>query len=148
MQPPLNLHKVDYLHMVVDANERAKQVAKTIAFLAPMHDTFDAIAVRGMSGVSIGAVLAHALNKHLILVRKGDGNLKDDHSQYRIEGPLYWSPLQRYIILDDFVASGYTVRTIRHQIGMAAEYVGAVMYRWNEFHGPNEFQPRESEIYK
>ena len=33
-------------------------------------DKFDTIAFRGMSGALIGPILADALNKHLILVRK------------------------------------------------------------------------------
>ena len=67
---------------------------------------FDAIAVRGCSGMLMGPALAMRMNKGIIMVRK---DRRSSHSGYDVEGP--WDGCH-YIIVDDFIASGETVRTI------------------------------------
>lgn len=71
---------------------------------------FDAVAFRGMSGALIGPPVALALGKTMILVRKPDD---DSHSGMTVEGD---KSAQRYIILDDFKASGRTKRTMIEEI--------------------------------
>ncbi len=70
---------------------------------------FDAIAFRGMSGAVIAPVLAAKLKKGLIAVRKSDENT---HSYVKVEGLRD----ARYLIVDDFVDSGHTIKTIIKEI--------------------------------
>ena len=74
------------------------------------HYDFDAIAFRGMSGALIAPALALQLNKSLIMVRKTTDHC---HSFHLVEGD---AAARTYIIADDFVWSGDTVLTIRHQL--------------------------------
>src|SRR6185312_11074657 len=75
---------------------------------------FDAIAFRGMSGALVAPVLALNLNKTLILVRKPDDH---HHGWDDIEGH---KAARRYVILDDFVSSGDTIRAIFHAVAKFA----------------------------
>jgi adenine/guanine phosphoribosyltransferase-like PRPP-binding protein len=78
--------------------------------LEPHKDRFDAIAFRGMSGAMVAPAVAIKLGKPFILVRKrGDGS----HSEHQVEGAVGCS---RYIIVDDLIASGETVRAIQDDV--------------------------------
>lgn len=67
---------------------------------------FDAIAFRGMSGALLAAPLAMTMKKTLMLVRKeGDIN----HSKRMVEGDR---SCKSYVIVDDFIAGGDTVKSI------------------------------------
>jgi hypothetical protein len=80
---------------------------------APYHS---AIAVTGISGMMMGPAVAHYAGKNLLVVRKAGEN---SHSYLSVEGmvpegedPEFW-----YVILDDFVNTGETVRTIEEKVG-------------------------------
>ena len=98
--------------------KKAKEVLKPVEF--------DAIAFRGMSGALVAPLLAHKLNKTLIMVRKDSDN---SHAMRMVEGDMN---AKRYLILDDFLASGETVRTIvRAAYGFTdgeAQCVGVMLY--------------------
>lgn len=115
-----------YLEGVLDEAMRARRVEHAIDALEPHRNAFDAIAVRGVSGLTMGAILAHELHKPLIVVRK-DGETR--HSDSQVEGAINWRPLARYLIVDDFIASGETLRQIQHAIGGQAIFVG--YYLWS-----------------
>lgn len=86
---------------------------------------FDAIACRGVSGMLIAPIVAMRLNKTLIVVRKGEPT----HSTYAVEGD---HGAQRYIILDDFIDSGDTIREIGasvHNANPSAKCVGFIAYK-------------------
>ena len=72
---------------------------------------FDAIAFTGVSGMLIGPTICLRLGKPMIVVRKGD--LDDCHSSNRVEG---FQAAKRYVIVDDFVGSGDTVRRIQEAV--------------------------------
>lgn len=75
---------------------------------------FDAIAFRGMSGALYAAPVAYLLNVPLIMVRKTDANgHTGSHSYYKVEGDLN---AMTYLVLDDFISSGHTVREIVREI--------------------------------
>jgi hypothetical protein len=77
---------------------------------------FDAFAFRGNSGALLAAPLAVKMEKSLILVRK----TKDtSHSGLLVEGDL---GARRYIIVDDMICSGDTVRAIISGIHKVWEY--------------------------
>lgn len=96
---------------------------------------FDAFAFQGMSGALIAPLLAYENNKSLIMVRKPKFVESDtkktsplDHSAHRVEGDL---DARRYIIVDDFTASGTTVHSIASQIRLfapLADCLGCIFY--------------------
>ena len=84
---------------------------------------FDAIAFRGLSGAVVAPMVALALKKTMIAVRKS-------HSHgVKVCGDL---GAQSYLIIDDFISSGETVRKIVTSIERASldepTCVGAVLY--------------------
>lgn len=81
---------------------------------------FDAVVVHGNSGVSIGfaALVMHDFN--LVLLRKDNDN---SHGS-PIEGPNGLN-MQSYIILDDFIGTGATVRRIISKIDQLAAQKGS-----------------------
>lgn len=68
--------------------------------------TVDCIAVRGVSGVAVGPILAYLCKKGIAIIRK---NRQDNHSGNYLESPFR---VKNYIIVDDFVSSGETIYAI------------------------------------
>ncbi len=84
-----------------------RSIMETKKFLRSIRHDFDAIVVRGMSGVTVGAILAYQWKKQLVIVRKES----DTTHGVPIEGKnLVDLHSVRYIILDDFTSSGTTMR--------------------------------------
>lgn len=79
---------------------------ESIKTLEPIKDSFDAIAFRGMSGAIPAGILSIMLEKPLILVRK---SRNDNHAGCLVEGD---SAAKTYIIVDDFICSGETIKAI------------------------------------
>lgn len=73
-----------------------------------IEDQFDFIAVRGISGVLLGSIMADRLNKKIAIVRKGGD---DTHSHEKIECRPNCVDT-KFAIVDDFISSGTTVNTI------------------------------------
>ena len=89
------------------------------------HLTFDSIAVRGTSGLLVGAPLAASMGKHLIIVRKDSDK---SHSKERVEG---WGFRQRILIVDDFIETGNTIDYIYEGIVETCDdykIVGILLY--------------------
>lgn len=103
-------YKSDYLTRYLHPEEGSKYIKKAIKVLRKYDKEYDTIAFTGASGALFGPELSRRLNKHLIVVRK---NIDDCHSCEYVEG--YYN-VYNYIIVDDFVASGKTVRTIQEKI--------------------------------
>lgn len=101
---------MSYFREALDPSRRKLIIDRLVVALSPIADSFDAIAWRGLSGGSIAPVVAHFLNKHTIAVRKGENS----HSRAKFEtsNHLYTFGLSKYVIVDDFVRSGETVRSI------------------------------------
>lgn len=88
---------------------------------------YEAIAFTGLSGAVLSSALAMKFNKLLYCVRKSGENR---HSDYEVEGP---SNGLRYIIVDDLINSGDTVRRINAKVAehtsKQAVCVGIYLYR-------------------
>ena len=82
-------------------------VDSLLHFIVSKELEFDCIACRGVSGVIPAAVVAWKLNKRLLVVRKEEER-RDSHASSLLEGWLAPS----YIIIDDFVSMGGTIRAI------------------------------------
>ncbi len=110
---------------------RRLQVAAKKLEIIKTDTGFDSIAVAGSSGAVPGAILAIALQVPLIFVRKRDDN--GHGATVECMGRHY---AKKYIILDDFICSGGTVRRIYTQIQKEAarqnciqpECVGVYLY--------------------
>ena len=92
---------------------------------APDVPDFDKIVVRGVSGITFGAVLAHLLDKALFIIRKSE---EWSHSGSIVTGPRGG----RYLIVDDFISGGNTMRAIAEDMAAhdpGATVVGVFLYR-------------------
>lgn len=113
---------VNYLSPVMDADRREAETERAVEMLRDHVDEFDAIAVRGLSGLLLGLPLHAALKKQLIIVRKGD---EGAHSSNRLEttyNPYERYGVQRVLVVDDLVASGETLREIAHELSRSRRY--------------------------
>lgn len=84
---------------------------------------FDAIAFRGSSGCALGYPVGAALEIPLIYVRKPEER-SHGRPQEGFEGAV-----RTYIIVDDFISSGNTVRAIMETL-QPAKCVGIVTYEY------------------
>ena len=90
--------------------------AKVTRMIRDSGVEFDAIAFRGVSGSLLGPLVATAMGKGLIYIRKK----VDSHRSYDVEGCV----TQRYIIIDDLIDSGKTIHSIREAIEKRARDCG------------------------
>jgi adenine/guanine phosphoribosyltransferase-like PRPP-binding protein len=76
--------------------------------LKEYEDTFDAIAIRGTSGLLFGPPLTMMLKKSLIVVRKPKAQ-ESSHSSHEVETNLTKGT---YLIVDDCIGGGSTIKAI------------------------------------
>jgi len=106
--PPSGLICSEHMARFLDTKDLYHYI--DLAIKALKRQEFDSIAFRGMSGAVSAPIIALALKKNLILVRKPEDRT---HSQYRVEG---FNASRRYVIVDDFISTGETARAIRDSI--------------------------------
>ena len=117
-----SVYRLPTFHDTVEATIRtAKDMMK--------KSKYDTIVFTGYSGSALAYILSKELNIPLICVRKSNerSHFVNDGSGL-LEGSL---DCQRYIIVDDFIASGRTVRRISEVMedGMpTAKCVGILLY--------------------
>jgi len=122
-----------YLHSFFEPDKMIKTITDLRQTIAASGVKFDAIACRGMSGLLVSSPLGMMMEKPVIVVRKGTSGT---HSGSNVEGYL---PVHlKYIIVDDFVETGATIRTIIRRIGeyyrpdffrKTAKCVGVFLYK-------------------
>lgn len=117
----------DYLSDALCGNSLNNIIKTAYKRLKRHAHKFDAIAFTGMSGGLVAPALAAKLKKPLLMVRKG--SLKGlTHSTKRVEGITY---AQTYLIIDDCIATGRTIKRIKRAItkfAPMAKPVGIYMY--------------------
>lgn len=94
---------------VLNHKVRNKIIIKAVCDLRKISDQFDSIACCGVSGLMVVPQIAELLNKNIVLIRKQNEKC---YSDFAIEGVKPF----RYIILDDLICSGNTVRHIKRSI--------------------------------
>jgi len=112
---------------VLNHKIRNKIIIKAVCDLRKIADSFDSIACCGVSGMMVVPQIAELLNKHIVIVRKGE----KCYSEFRTEGVAPF----RYIILDDLICSGSTVKHIKRVIKdeySRSNCVGVYCYLPNE----------------
>jgi len=143
-----------YFEASLNPELRRNAVGKAMAVLSLFK--FDSIVVTGHSGVSFGGALAYAMDKKLVIVRK-DIELNRDvsHAERKVEtdsSPYY--QYHKYIIVDDFVDGGYTLRRILEAISESnirhAKCIGFWGYTslWRSRSKYWDEQQRRSELMK
>lgn len=83
-----------------------------IALIKESRVEFDTIAFRGFSGGLVAPTIALALDKHILAIRKPKSD-ENTHSGCYAEGNI---GIERYIIIDDFICTGETIRKIAKEI--------------------------------
>ncbi len=114
----------DYVSDFIEPCKIRKNAAKVIAIIKRKKLKFDAIAFRGLSGAVIAPMVALKLRKTLIAIRKE----KTNHSHRLVEGDLN---AKTYIIVDDLISSGITVRKIVRELkrlNKEQKCLGVVLY--------------------
>ena len=106
-----------------DLSDLPEAVNQSIARLAPHKHQFDSIVVQGMSGVIVGAPVALALHKQLVVVRKPE----DQHHNMDYVINAHRAG-RRYLFLDDFIATGTTYGRVHDQLRGISEYAGRYLY--------------------
>ena len=109
---------------VLNHKARNKVIIKAVCDLRKISDRFDSIACCGVSGLVVVPQIAELLDKHIVVVRKPD---EERYSDFYVEGV---SPF-RYIIVDDLICSGNTLKWIRqaiHEDNPKAQCVGLYCY--------------------
>jgi len=105
-----------YLNPVFDRKQQDKKIREMMRILKDGDITFDGFLVTGISGISIGAIMARSMRKELVVIRKGV--YSDHHSGYSIEN---LGRGKSYIFLDDLVATGETVTRCKDAIDQFVE---------------------------
>lgn len=103
--------KTDYLGTVYEVNKFSRLVKKFATALKKfrLKNPFDAIAFTGTSGAAIAYPISAMLKIPLICVRKDSRN----HYRHPIEGCI---TAERYVIVDDFISMGTTMKKITSTI--------------------------------
>lgn len=121
-----------YTHGAADP---AGVVQSAVGFSLVKQVKFDTIVGTGLSGSLVIPMLARRLRRKWAIVRK-DGEQR--HSSYQIEGEIG----DRWIFVDDLIASGRTLRRVQEVVQeefrireAQTTYVGAWLYatpHWRE----------------
>lgn len=107
-------YSASYLEAIFNPSKFPAKVKKVVLKVTELQKSlgFDAIAFRGNSGAAFAYPVGFVTGIPLICVRKGESS--HGHS---IEGPTVSAvSIKSYLILDDFVSTGSTVRAIVKEI--------------------------------
>lgn len=98
----------EHTSKVLNHKNRNKIIIGAVCDLRQV-ESFDSIVCCGTSGLLVAPQVAEILNKHLVLVRKQNDKC---YSNFGVEGVAPY----RYIIIDDLICSGKTIRHIKNSI--------------------------------
>lgn len=94
---------------VLNHKNRNKIIIKSVCDLRKIKDSFDSIVCCGISGLVVAPQISELLNKHLVIIRKANEKC---YSEFPMEGVTPF----RYVIVDDLICSGSTMRHIKNTI--------------------------------
>lgn len=125
MSDHVAIRSASWLHPILKPGGLVEEVYQAYNILHRVD--FDAIAFTGLSGAVLASAVAMKMNKLMYCVRKPGENR---HSEYEVEGPI---GTLNYIIIDDLIQSGGTIRRIVNQVSRhsdnQANLVGIWLYR-------------------
>lgn len=117
----------DHTSLVLNHKLRQKYVNEATTTLRKILDDFDSIVCCGISGLIVVPQIAEVLDKNILIVRKPPNERMREYSTFILEG----APPKRYVIVDDLVCSGNTIRYIMKQIKLeipSAKCMGMYAY--------------------
>lgn len=94
---------------VLNHKVRNKIIIKAVCDLRKLKDQFDSIVCCGISGLVVAPQISEILNKHLVIIRKPNEKC---YSEFPMEGVTPF----RYVIVDDLICSGSTIKHIKNTI--------------------------------
>ena len=94
---------------VLNHKYRNSVIIKAVCELRKMSNDFDSIACAGISGLIVVPQIAELLNKNIVIIRKDS---EKRYSDFQIEGVTPF----KYIIVDDLICSGQTIRHIKNTL--------------------------------
>lgn len=104
-----------YLEKIFNRKKQDQTIKEIRNIIKNKNLVFDGFVVTGVSGVAMGSIVARALRKDLVIVRKDrDGS----HSSYRVEN---YKRLKRYVFLDDLITSGNTLKHVQQSLNSCRE---------------------------
>lgn len=109
---------------VLNHKNRNKIIIKAVCDLRKIQDQFDSIVCSGISGLLVAPQISELLNKYLVVIRKKNEKC---YSEFPMEGVTPF----RYVIVDDLICSGSTIKHIKNTIyedSPRARCVGAYFY--------------------
>lgn len=122
----------EYLKSIFDVKLRNRTVAAIVKTLRANKVKYDTIAVTGVSGVTMGSMVAFHLKKRLAIVRKKSDTTHSWINVEHLPESRNKGKFHRYVIIDDLISSGDTVKniasSIKKETGGKSECVGAVLY--------------------
>lgn len=128
------MHKINtkYLNKIYETKKFKITVNKVVREIRKIHKKtkINAIAFTGSSGAALAYPVSYITGIPLLCIRK---STKDNHYRNRLEGHV--NP-KNYIIIDDIIATGRTVKSIRKAIAKESpksKLLNVVLY--NQFGG-------------
>jgi adenine/guanine phosphoribosyltransferase-like PRPP-binding protein len=110
-----------------DLSDLGRSVQEATDTLQPHISEFDSIAVTGVSGILVGAPVALALGKPIVIVRKP----YDDHHNSESVVNQHRAG-KRYLFLDDFIGLGRTRERVIEALHDKSKYAGSYLYASDE----------------
>lgn len=92
------------------SDERRKNVLQKWDQVVQKHE-FDSIAVRGLSGATMGGILSYLSKKDLVVLRKSS-----DYSPHSLSTVELENKPNKFIIVDDLISSGKTIQIINNEL--------------------------------
>ncbi len=109
---------------VLNHKNRNSVIIKAVCVLRKISNQFDSIACCGASGLLVVPQIAELLEKNIVLIRKKGDKC---YSDFPMEGVTPF----RYVIIDDLICSGSTIKHIKYTINEdspRARCVGSYFY--------------------
>jgi len=128
MAPPQELRLASYFRRTLEQEDMIEDARQHLAGVE-----FDTFVATGLSGTCAATVLAYALGKNYLILRKEDDT--STHDGRRAFGVLG----ERFIFLDDFVSSGETRRRVLRQLTQVIEQERG--YDWDYLTGSRTPKP-------
>lgn len=107
-----------YLNTCFNIPTRNKTIEELVQYIQSSNLKFDSLVVTGISGLVIGSILSYKINKNLCVVRKN----RKTHSLLKVESGK--DVIDSYLIIDDIMDSGKTVRSIIKELRNADRISG------------------------
>jgi adenine/guanine phosphoribosyltransferase-like PRPP-binding protein len=130
-----NVESGNHLNYLLDPISLKNVIQSTIKKAREID--FDTIAVCGISGIAVAPSVAVELNKGIIFVRKPH---EKNHSISDVQGtfPRESNSYAKYLIIDDIISTGATVKRIHYklqQFNVNLKCVGVLMYQMHDLNG-------------